>query len=170
HLGELLALEAARDGADREKARAAGGFGALKHRPGDGGIVVHRAGVRHGADGGEPARRGGLEPRGDVFLVFVSGLSEMNVDVDEAGRDDAPLGVDDLGAFWRGNLRIDSLDHAAFDEEIFLGVDSIRRIDDPTALNEPHDERAYRSGRPESTRARRFRWKHREDEGIGSIA
>jgi hypothetical protein len=51
--------------------------------------------IRHADDGCEPTRdsRGGA--RLDGFLLALPRLAQMHVRVDEAGRDEQPLGIDD---------------------------------------------------------------------------
>ena len=49
-------------------------------------IVVHRMCIRHRADGCEASRGGGLRAAGDGLFVFFSGLSQVNVEIYEAGR------------------------------------------------------------------------------------
>src|SRR2546427_2369289 len=43
-------------------------------------------GVRHGAHGGESTGDRGAGARSDGLLVFVAGLAQMDVNVDEPGR------------------------------------------------------------------------------------
>ena len=88
HLGELLAAlaladrghEAGRD--DRLLARARDEVAE------DGGRVDDRVGVRHREDRAVAARGGGLGPRAERLLVLASGSAEVDVRVDEGGRDD----------------------------------------------------------------------------------
>jgi hypothetical protein len=61
-------------------------------------VVGHRVRVGHGAHGREPARRRRPGAGGDRLHVLATGLSEVTVHVDEAGRDDEVGAVDHLGA------------------------------------------------------------------------
>ncbi|GAA4286000.1 hypothetical protein GCM10022262_03590 [Georgenia daeguensis] len=45
-------------------------------------------------DGGEPARRGGPGAREDGLGVLTAGLTQMGVEVHQAGQGDEPVGVD----------------------------------------------------------------------------
>ena len=82
-VGERLALEALRDRADRPHAHGADLARAPHDQLGDRALVVDRLGVRHAADGREAARgrraRAGL----DVFLVFLTRLAQVDVEVDQ---------------------------------------------------------------------------------------
>ncbi len=65
----------------------------------DGGLVVgHRIGVRHRADGGEPAGRRGPRAGRDRLDILAPRLAQVTVHVDEARRDDVPRAVDHLEA------------------------------------------------------------------------
>ena len=65
---------------------------------GDRGVVVHRRGVGHGADGGESARGRRARSALDGLGMLEAGLAQVHVHVDEAGRDDQPGRVEHLGA------------------------------------------------------------------------
>ena len=132
---EFLALAAAGDGADGKH---------VDHRVpprlfddvgGDGGAVVHRRRVGHGADGGESTGGGGARAALDGFRVFEPGLAQMHVHVDEAGRDDQPGGVEHFGVGGR-QVRADALDDAVFDPDIGDGVVPGRRVDHAAVFNE----------------------------------
>jgi hypothetical protein len=81
------------------------------------------------------ARDGGAAARGDVLLVFLPGLSQMGVHVEEAGCDPPALGLDDLGAPGI-EARTQRCDHALLDEDIAGLVPVRRRVDDPTVAHE----------------------------------
>ena len=70
---------------------------ALHDVAGHRGAVVHRLGVGHAADGGESAGRGRARAAFDGLGVLEARLAQVHVHVDEAGRDDQPAGVEDLG-------------------------------------------------------------------------
>ncbi len=93
-LGELLALQADGDGADRLDVAVAG----LLAQPPDlldhTGGVGHREGVGHRVDGGEAALGGGAGAGEDGLGVLTAGLAQVGVQVDQAGQDDQPGGVD----------------------------------------------------------------------------
>ena len=54
----------------------------------DAGVVVHRLGVRHAGDGGEAARDSRGRAGGDRLLMFLTGLAQVHVNIDEARCDD----------------------------------------------------------------------------------
>ena len=97
-VGEHLALEALRDRADRPHPHGADLLRAPHDQLGHRALVVDRLGVRHAADRGEPARgrraRAGL----DVLLVLLTGLAQVDVQVDQPGHDPQVLDVDDPAA------------------------------------------------------------------------
>ena len=94
-LGELLALQADGDGADRLHVAVAG----LPAEPPDlldhAGGVGDREGVGHGVHGGEAAD-GGRAGAGQHGLgVLAAGLAQVGVQVDQAGQQDLAVGLDD---------------------------------------------------------------------------
>ena len=58
-------------------------------------VVERRLGVGHAADGGEPPRHRGRGAGGDRLFFLIAGLAEVNVNVDQAGRDETAGRVDD---------------------------------------------------------------------------
>ena len=60
--------------------------------------VLGRVGVRHRHDGREAAEGGGPAARLDRLGLLPPGLAQVDVEVDEPGRDDAAAGVEDLVA------------------------------------------------------------------------
>jgi hypothetical protein len=53
-------------------------------------VIVHRIGVGHAGNGREAARHGGGCAGRHRFFVFLSGLAQVHVDVDQPGRHDPP--------------------------------------------------------------------------------
>ena len=90
-LGELLALLAAGDGADRVDPHRALRAGPLDDRARDPRGVVHGVGVGHGADRGEAAGRRRARAGRDRLLVLAPRLPQVGVDVDEARADHEAL-------------------------------------------------------------------------------
>ena len=64
------------------------------HELDDGQRVLRRLGVRHGDDGGETTEGRGPAPGLDRLRFLSTGLAQMDVQVDEAGRDDAAAGIE----------------------------------------------------------------------------
>ena len=62
-------------------------------------VVSSRFCVRHRADRGESACRSSFETRNDVFFIFESGISEVNVNINEAGSNEKTVCIEDFGTF-----------------------------------------------------------------------
>ncbi len=136
-VGELLALLAARDRADRIDAGQVRLGGLRQDVAGDAGVVVHRAGVRHAGHRGEAAgdRRGGAGRH--RFLVLLPRLAQVHVHVDQPGHDDQPARhVDDRRAVHR-QIAPDAGDAIAVNQQIEHAVTAVGRIDDPRASQHP---------------------------------
>ena len=98
------------------------------------GGVVHRNGIGHGGDAGEAAGRRGRGAARDGFLVALSGLAQMDMDVDEAGRHDKTGRVDQLDIFRIDvELRVHGGDAAVLDQQIARRVDFVCRVDEVAA-------------------------------------
>ena len=128
HLGEGLALEALRAGADDlDTALPRLGRAAL-HVLDDLAVVDGGLGVGHAGDRREAAMRGGAGARGDVLLLLQAGVAQVDVNVDEAGHEDlaGQVALDALGHL---EIVSDLHDAAVADEdvadlvEIDLGID-----------------------------------------------
>ena len=100
-LGELFAALPQGDGADGVDTRGCG-LRRLFHDEPDRSLVIgHGIGVRHGTDGGEPARHGGTCTRRDGLLAFVTGFAQVRVQVYQSGRDHQAGHVHDCHAVGR---------------------------------------------------------------------
>jgi len=106
------------------------------HEPNGCRVIDGRVGVRHGADGGKSPSGGGLGPRGDGFLVFLTGLTQMNVGVDEAGRHYQPRGVDLPSVHRRACVLHQGKDGPVHKEEIQNPIQALGRIDHPSTSNQ----------------------------------
>ena len=96
--GELFAGAVLGDGADGKDIDDGVALGALHDVAGNGGAVVHRRRVGHAADGSEAAGRSGARSALDGLGVLKARLAQMDMHVDEAGRDDQSRGVQLAGA------------------------------------------------------------------------
>jgi hypothetical protein len=132
---ELLALHADGDAAGGEDVDAGRFERALAHERDGVRAVRGRVGVGHGQDAGEAARRRRARAGGDGFLLAAARFAQVDVHVDEAGRDDEALRVDDGhgGILRRGGAFGDA---SVDDEEIADFVPARGGIDDPSAANE----------------------------------
>ena len=93
HRRQLLAGAADGDGTGDVDVAQRGGA-ELQHLAHDGGAVDRRLGVRHGDDRGVAAERGGPRAGLDRLGLLAARLAQVGVQVDEAGADDAPAGVE----------------------------------------------------------------------------
>ena len=114
---------------------------ALDQRAEDGGRVDDRLGVGHGEDGAVAACRGRARAGGDRLLVLAAGRAQVDVWVDEGGREHESGAVDDAMS-----VRVDRLrelrDHAVVDADVEQRVDAARRIEHARAAD---DEAVLRS-------------------------
>ncbi len=60
----------------------------------------------------------------------------MHVHVDEARRNDAPGGIENVFAFTRRKVLADFYDHASIQAQIAHCIDGARRIDDAPAADQ----------------------------------
>ena len=118
--------------------------GRVEHPGQGGGTVVDRQGVWHGHDGGEATGGGGAGSGGDGLLVGLAGFAEVDVDVDEAGRDNEAGSVDDLdfANLGKGSRLVDGKDEAIADEDVSRLVHAGGRVDDVAAGNNKVAHRA----------------------------
>jgi hypothetical protein len=102
-LGQLAAAQADRDGANRLHVAAA----RLAAEPPDlldhAGGVRDRIGVGHRVHRGEAAERGSRGPRGHGLGILPARFAQVRVQVDKAGQQDQPVGVQPLRT-WLGNV------------------------------------------------------------------
>lgn len=128
-LGELLALQADGDGADGLDVAVAGLLAEPVDLLDDTGGVGDRVGVGHGEDGGVAAGGGGAGAGEDGLGVLAAGLAQVGVEVDQAGQQDLPLGLDDRRALGR-QARTDRCDGLAVDQDVLgLAAEHLRTTD-----------------------------------------
>lgn len=96
-LGELLALQADGDGADGLHVAVAVLAAQAPDLLDDARGVGDREGVGHGEHRGVAAARGGPGAGQDGLGVLAARLAQMGVEVDQAGEQDLPVGLDHLG-------------------------------------------------------------------------
>ena len=98
------------------------------------GVVGDGGRVGHAHDGGEAAGGGGARAGADGLLVRLAGFAEVDVDIDEAGAGDEPVGVDFFRAFFlRGGERRDEF--SVDGEEVAAGVAFGGGVDDAGVLD-----------------------------------
>ena len=100
----------------------------------DGVIVDHRIGVGLADDGGHAAGGRGLARGRERLAMLGAGLADEGAHVDQAGRNDVALAVDDLGALRHAggaDAALGVADHAFGDQEVAGKIEFARRIDDP---------------------------------------
>ena len=94
-VGQLLALAVFRHAARRQHARQPDLRATLQHELDDVRRRVRRQGVRHGNHGGEAAARRRAGAGLDGFRGFAARLAQMDVQIDQARRDDEAGSVED---------------------------------------------------------------------------
>ena len=97
-------------------------------------IVDHRIGVGLANDRRDAARGSSLARGREGLAVFGAGLADEGAHVDESGRDQAAIAVNDLRTF-RHASRMDATlclaDHAVSDQQVAGKIEIARGIDDP---------------------------------------
>ena len=157
-LRQVLTLLPERDGPDRIDPRLGRLLG-LAHDEADRGLVIrHGIGVRHGAHRGEATGRSSHRAGRDRLQVFLSGLTQVHVEVDQPRRDDFVRGVDHRGVRRNRHVLADGLDLPVLNQHVGGAVSLARRIDHPPALDQDstHDSSpafgAVHSGEPPERR------------------
>ena len=141
HLGQLAPSEPLEIAARNPTGTSASALRALDERAEHGGRVDDRLGVGHGEDGAVAACRGGARAGSDRLLVLAAGRAQVDVGIDEGGREHEPGAVDDAMAV-RVDVVSELRDHAVVDADVEHGVDAARRIEDARAAD---DEAVLRS-------------------------
>ena len=103
---------------------------------GDGpGVVNGRGRVGHADDRGEAAPRGGGGAGGDVFLCRLTGLAQVDVQINQAGTNNESAHVHplDFARRFLRRVRSDRRDFACRNQNIRFGVESVGRIHDAPA-------------------------------------
>ena len=131
HAGEPLG-----DRADRVNVHAAAlRLGLLddvaRHRR----VVVDRLGVGHAADRREAAVRRRARAGDDILFVFLTGVTQMAVHIDEARRDDLARRVVDL-RLRVGQVLADRRDFAIRNQNIRHLVHTVGRVNHTAAANQ----------------------------------
>ena len=93
-LGQFLPLAVLGHRADREDVAVAGALGLLDDELGGHARVEGRLGVRHARDRRDAAGDGRGRAGGDGLVLLAARLAQVDVHVDEAGRDDQPGAVE----------------------------------------------------------------------------
>jgi hypothetical protein len=130
HLGQLAALQPARDRrheADRDACLPGGG---VQQRPQDRRAVDDRVRVGHGDDGAVPARRGRPRAGLEVLLVLLTGRAQVHVRVDEGREQVAPVALDGLRVSGRRERsgRADLGDLATPHDHVVQAVEAPARV------------------------------------------
>ena len=129
----------ARHGANRIDARQVRLGRFLQDVRGDAGVVVDRIGVRHAGEGREAARHGGRDARGNRFLVFLPGLAQVHVHVDEPRAHHEAIGnLHHRRRRVHGKIAADPHDPISIDEHVEDAVAPVHRADHAPALQQFH--------------------------------
>ena len=105
----------------------------------------------------KPPAAAAIVPGAHRLLVLLPRLAQVDVDVDEAGRDDEAGGVDDLGVLGHGETLLQPRHLAVLDQHVDEGVEVLARVDDAAAA----DQRDHAA----SPCAPEHRYKHRHAHG-----
>jgi hypothetical protein len=133
---QLFAVLPNRDGANRIDARDAHVGRALQDELRDRRVVVDRVRVRHAGHGREAARHRRLRARRDRLFVFLPRLAQMDVNVDQPGRDDTTRRqFHDLSRTGR-QVAADARDAAVLDQDVEFSVAARNRIDHVNVLQQ----------------------------------
>ena len=135
HLRQLATLGALGDRGQEADRNLGLGLGTLHERAEHGGRVDDRLGVGHGEDGAEAACRRGLRAGRDRLLVLAPGRAQVDVGVDERGREHEAGRVDDAMAV-RLDVGSELGDDAVVHAHVEHGVHPPRGIDDARAAND----------------------------------
>lgn len=133
--GEFFAREAFGDGPGWEDVDASFGAGFVQYPPDHAGAVDGGGGIGHANDAGEAARCRCFRAAADGFLCGLPRLAEVDMDVDQAGRDDEPGAVDFLDGIAKGNSGVIG-DAAVDDQEVGDFVTVIGRVDNAAIAEE----------------------------------
>jgi hypothetical protein len=93
-LGQALTCQSDRDRSDRSDVDVAGSLPEVEHLLDDTGRVGDRVGVGHRVDRGEATECSGAGAGRHGLGVLAAGLTQVGVQVDQAGQGDEPVGVD----------------------------------------------------------------------------
>ena len=135
HLRELGAALALRDRGEEADRHLGLGPGPLDERAQHGRRVDDRLGVRHREDRAEAARGRGPRAGGDRLLVLAPRRPQVDVRVDERGREDQARAVHDavpVGVHLRPDLR----DEARVGAHVEERVRPLHRVDDARAADD----------------------------------
>ena len=136
HLGQLGALEPARDGRHEADRHAGLERRALEEGLEQRGRVEHGVRVRHREHGAVAAGGGRGRAGREVLLVLLARRAQVDVRVDEAGEHGQALAVDDLRAGGRVEIGAERRDEAVADEQVVAGVEAFARVVEPHAAHE----------------------------------
>ena len=138
-LRQLLAFQTFADGTDGIHATRAVPRRLGDDHLGDRPLVVRRNRVRHRAHRRVPARHCRPSSGRDRLFMFLAGLAQMGVQIDETGHDHQTAGIDGFGG--RLQLLADFADRIVGDQDISFGVEPLTRIDDAPASDQQVHER-----------------------------
>ena len=156
HLGKSLALEAARASARGEHAAMANGGSTRLDVLDNRAVIGHGIGVGHGANAGETALGGSTGAALDVLLVLITGLTEMNMHVNETGNEILARHIED-GGVTRLEVGCDSGDLIALDQNIADLIKAGSRIDHMCRFKQKGHYRNLQAAGTGQPCARRYR-------------
>ena len=100
----------------------------------DGAGVVNRGRrVRHANDGSEATARRRRRAAGDIFFRGLARFAEMDVQVNQAGRNDFSRGVENFNPLWRGKIFADRGNFSVKDENVRRRIEFVRGVNHASA-------------------------------------
>ncbi len=133
--GQLLALQALGQGADRVDLAVGGFAGAVKDKFGYRRGVQHRLGLWRAAQAGDTAGNGSAGFTGDVAFAAVTRLAQGHAQVDQAGRSDQAISLDRATGAETGRCGADGDNAAAVQVQVGDLVQAAVGVDHPGAKN-----------------------------------
>ena len=132
----VCAARAARGGSDRKYIHHGSALGMPQPCDPLGG-VHHGRGVRHGANRSEPSGRGGGRAGGDGFFVALSGLAQVNVQIDKSRGNDQTARIEFFVGAAANLVRQSDLGNSPIAQKNVHGrIDLRRRVDHVAALDQ----------------------------------
>ena len=123
-IGQRLAFAAGRNGGDRKHSSKSHLPRPLDQSAGGLNAVVHGPGVGHRTHGGEPSGYCRREARLERFRVRIAGLPQVDVQVDESGRDHLTAGVHSFVGAER-EIGRDTADDAVLNQDVEVAVQAV---------------------------------------------
>ena len=110
--------------------------GHLQHLPDNACMSQRRGRIGLAADRRKPSRSGGGSAGGDVFLVLLTWDAEVDVQVDQARRDDFAGAVNHFDVRAGVQIGRDLAHEAVLDKQVGCGVEILGGVDHPPVFQQ----------------------------------